>query len=86
MESVVDSFDGLWVAFKAKSISFKLRHLIHNVWGLWKHMKKPPALEAGAARAEGGCDLTRGTRGKEHPQSAFKVAHLAAGGNFLCCI
>jgi len=29
---------------------------------------------------EGGCDLPRGTRGKTHPQPAFKVAHLAAGG------
>jgi len=28
---------------------------------------------------EGGCSLPRGTRGKEHPQSAFEVAHLAAG-------
>jgi len=27
--------------------------------------------------------LTRGTRGKEHPQPAFKVAHLAAGGILL---
>jgi len=29
---------------------------------------------------KGGCDLTRGTRGKAHPQPAFEVAHLAAGG------
>jgi len=27
--------------------------------------------------------LTRGTRGKTHPQPAFKVAHLAAGGCFF---
>ena len=27
--------------------------------------------------------MTRGTRGKTHPQSAFKVAHLAAGGCFF---
>ena len=26
--------------------------------------------------------MTRGTRGKAHPQTAFKVAHLAAGGFF----
>jgi len=32
---------------------------------------------------EGGCDLTRGTRGKAQPQPAFKVAHLAAGDSFL---
>jgi len=32
---------------------------------------------------EGGCGLPRGTRGKPHPQPAFKVAHLAAGGSFL---
>ena len=31
---------------------------------------------------KGGCDLTRGTRGEAHPQLAFKVAHLAAGGCF----
>jgi len=24
-------------------------------------------------RLKGGCDLTRGTRGKAHPQSAFEV-------------
>jgi len=29
---------------------------------------------------KGGCDLTRGTRGKTHLQAAFKLAHLAAGG------
>jgi len=34
-------------------------------------------------RFKGGCDLVRGTRGKAHPQLAFKVAHLAAGGSFL---
>ncbi|WP_139164076.1 hypothetical protein [Desulfoluna spongiiphila] len=33
-------------------------------------------------RFKGGCDLTRGTRVKAHPQPAFKVAHLAAGGVF----
>jgi len=33
-------------------------------------------------RLKGGCDLTRGTRGKAHSQSAFEVAHLAAGGFF----
>ena len=27
--------------------------------------------------------MTRGTRGKAHSQSAFKVAHLAAGGRLL---
>ena len=30
---------------------------------------------------KGGCDLARGTRGKTHPQPAFKVANLAAGGS-----
>jgi len=30
------------------------------------------------------CDLTRGTRGKALRQSAFKVAHLAAGGIAFC--
>ena len=33
-------------------------------------------------RFKGGCDLTRGTMGKTHPQSAFTAAHLAAGGSF----
>ena len=34
----------------------------------------------GGARIKGGCDLSRGTRGKTHPQPAFMLAHLAAGG------
>ena len=33
-------------------------------------------------RTQGGCELTRGTRGKAHLQPAFEVAHLAAGGSF----
>jgi len=37
----------------------------------------------GSAWIKGGCDLSRGTRGKAHSQPAFKVAHLAAGGTFL---
>jgi len=32
---------------------------------------------------EGECDLTRGTRGEAHPQTAFEVAHLAAGGRLF---
>jgi|GEM_PF-2498755 len=38
-------------------------------------------MDTGNSRFKCGCDLTRGTRGKTHPLSAFKVAHLAAGGN-----
>jgi len=37
----------------------------------------------GNYHVKGGYDLTRGTRGKTHPLSAFKVAHLAAGGCFF---
>jgi len=43
-------------------------------------MTKPPALEAGSARGERPCNLARGTRDKAQGQSAFEVAHLAAGG------
>jgi len=40
-------------------------------------------MSLGNYRFKGGCDLPRGTRGKTHPLSGFKVAHLAAGGSFL---
>jgi len=36
-------------------------------------------LKQGSSRIKGGCDLSRGTRGKTHPLPAFKVAHRIAG-------
>jgi len=41
---------------------------------------KPSACMSGEARVEGPCALARGTRDKAQGQSAFEVAHLAAGG------
>jgi len=46
-------------------------------------IEMPTLLESVEARAEGECDLTWGTKDKSHSQSAFEVAHLAAGGCFF---
>jgi len=66
---------------RLKPIPFELRQRIHSFPKLVATFEKSPALEAGAARGERGCNWSRGTRRQVQPQPAFEVAHLAAGGN-----